>query len=887
MKFLALEVRNFRGVDHARVTFDRTGVTIIAGPNEVGKSSLAESISLLFDCQDSSRAQRVKSVSPVHRDGGTEVSLEFEAGEYHATYVKCFNKTTRTELIIHAPRAENLTGREAHERVEALLAKTVDMGLWRALRIEQDTPLDYPTLNGRASLATALDRAAGETRAGDRDVTLYDAAQAEYERFFTLATGKDKKLLMDAAAEVERLRENVRILKTRLDAVEEDAEESSRLDRAIADEEQALVDLGKRADEHSQALERVNALQTSVERLEARTEAARSAQGECNHRLRTRQDLVARLAELRKQDVELRARADERAPEQKRLRDAEAAALAALEEARAEAATAETAMARAADDEAFLRNQLEHAQLSERLERIRAANASARSAREVLDRNAVTEAVLEAIRDAHTGLIQARAAAEAGSPRLRVEALNDVELTAEDGTTKLAAGESWEQVVAGSRQVDIGTVARIHVDPAADSHTLRNQVGASQEAFSTFLERAGVADLDAAVRANREREDAVRQLADAERIVKVDLRDLSLDELEHKVMSLGRRIQAYPAERQEDTTLPADFDAAQTVHRESKAAAEAARRRRDEVAGEHEQARAAATKLELEMVSEQAGATHRASQIAAEHAALEEARSQHGDQALEQGAARAGDALAAAKEEEASARAELTSAGPDQVRLAADNASQAVLAATGRMSTARERRSAVRARLEQAGMEGLGEKVAAEKVALKRVETVHEAVQRQAGAARLLFETLRRHRNEARKRYVRPLAERIQQLGRFVYGDDFSIELNDDLTLKERTLKGRAVPFESLSGGAREQLSLLARLACALVVAEDGGVPLIFDDALGNSDSSRLEKLGAVLSMAGERCQVVILTCAPDRFRHVGRSRSIELETRAAEDLSG
>jgi uncharacterized protein YhaN len=90
-------------------------------------------------------------------------------------------------------------------------------------------------------------------------------------------------------------------------------------------------------------------------------------------------------------------------------------------------------------------------------------------------------------------------------------------------------------------------------------------------------------------------------------------------------------------------------------------------------------------------------------------------------------------------------------------------------------------------------------------------------------------------------------------------------------------LDGRSLPYRSLSVGAREQLSLLARLACALLVDPEEGVPLLLDDALGHSDPGRLEAMAGVLSLAAARSQVVILTCSPDRFGAVPGARVVRL----------
>jgi len=111
-----------------------------------------------------------------------------------------------------------------------------------------------------------------------------------------------------------------------------------------------------------------------------------------------------------------------------------------------------------------------------------------------------------------------------------------------------------------------------------------------------------------------------------------------------------------------------------------------------------------------------------------------------------------------------------------------------------------------------------------------------------------------------------------------VFGPDFEVELDEqDLSVVSRTLNGRTIPFASLSIGAKEQIALISRLACATIVAPDGGVPVILDDALGNSDPQRLATMGAALAVAGRQSQIIVLTCQPDRYEHVGGARTVRL----------
>ena len=110
------------------------------------------------------------------------------------------------------------------------------------------------------------------------------------------------------------------------------------------------------------------------------------------------------------------------------------------------------------------------------------------------------------------------------------------------------------------------------------------------------------------------------------------------------------------------------------------------------------------------------------------------------------------------------------------------------------------------------------------------------AILRRAKAAQLLYVTMSEERDKARRTYVAPLKEKIERLGRLVFNNSFEVEITEDLSIASRAMDGSNVPFESLSGGTKEQLSLISRLACAMTVSKDGGASLILDDALGYTD---------------------------------------------------
>jgi hypothetical protein len=151
------------------------------------------------------------------------------------------------------------------------------------------------------------------------------------------------------------------------------------------------------------------------------------------------------------------------------------------------------------------------------------------------------------------------------------------------------------------------------------------------------------------------------------------------------------------------------------------------------------------------------------------------------------------------------------------------------------------------------------------------------SVQRRARAAHLLRSVMTRHRDATRQRYVDPFREQLQRLGRMVFGDSFEVEVDSTLQICSRSLAGRTVPYDSLSGGAKEQLGIMARLAGAALVADQDSVPVLIDDALGFTDADRLAKMGQVFDAVGGDGQVIVLTCSPERYTGVLGAHGIEL----------
>jgi uncharacterized protein YhaN len=102
--------------------------------------------------------------------------------------------------------------------------------------------------------------------------------------------------------------------------------------------------------------------------------------------------------------------------------------------------------------------------------------------------------------------------------------------------------------------------------------------------------------------------------------------------------------------------------------------------------------------------------------------------------------------------------------------------------------------------------------------------------------------------------------------------DDISIEF-DEATLLPQTIRrnGLEENVDRLSGGMREQLSVLTRLAFARLLARDGRpAPVILDDAFVYSDDDRIEKMFDALHRQARDQQIIVFSCRQRAFAKLG-----------------
>lgn len=126
-------------------------------------------------------------------------------------------------------------------------------------------------------------------------------------------------------------------------------------------------------------------------------------------------------------------------------------------------------------------------------------------------------------------------------------------------------------------------------------------------------------------------------------------------------------------------------------------------------------------------------------------------------------------------------------------------------------------------------------------------------------------------RGEAREQYFGPVMDELKPLLSLLF-DEASITF-DDNTLLPGSLErgGQKEDVGVLSGGMREQLAVLTRLAFARLLAKSGeSVPVILDDALVYSDDDRIERMFDALHRQATDLQIIVFTCRQRAFERLG-----------------
>lgn len=871
MQIHAIELNHVRGIEHLRVDqLPKTGVIVIHGDNEAGKSTILEAIDVVLREKHRARNKNTRPLQTVGSSEGPEVTLDLTVGPHRMTVRKRFIAKPLSELTITTPRREQLTGSEADDRLEQILEEYLDKELVSTLFLRQDDLNDAVAAVGVPSLTQALNAQAGaDALAPDQaaeDTALMADIEREYSRYFTHKKGEPTKDYARLIAEVDKAEARVRSAQTTLDEQEQFVVDHERAVEDIASA-QAQLPVAKSELEANTEAARVAAQAT--QQLEAARELLQRAEMDT---ARAREDLAHReelaasataaaqaLDELKQSLAPAQKAAETERAERERLSSELSAAKSALDTARTEVKRARLASEHEAETAAFQ-------VLGKRLTELDAAEADLTAAEQAVAESGkeVTAAHVQEVEDAAAEVAVARRVHALQSAALIFSTTEAQDIEVDGQPQQLDPGEDTTVELRDGTAVTIGSVtARFRAGAGTDASTADALEGA-QRTLTELLEAHGCTDVDE-LRARREHQrELATELSAAKTAVATVLAGESASGLRAKAQALGAKLAEFeqPADEDVPPLTIAEADAAEDTARQAVERLEAAL-----APWLDGQAGTELIKVETQLASAQARAAEAVSAHEKAQADLPDADL---SARLEQAIAQQEQHQRAVAEAEAKQRA----ADPETAAKLAQGSQTLVESLQETIRTAEIRKA--RREGDIARHEGAAE-------ALDRATAEHEqlrvqldSMQRRAEAAAYLREVFHRHREAARSRYAQPFARRLEQLARRVYGHDVTFELSDALEVTARTHSGQTIALDSLSGGAKEQLAILTRFAIADLIREDAataGVPVVVDDALGSTDDNRLRLMATLFSDVGEHSQVIVFTCMPQRYsRVVGRT---------------
>ncbi len=871
MKIRAVRLANVgRFVEPVALEGLSGGLDVLAGPNELGKSTLLRAMRTALSEKYSSKRKESVGVLQPYGGGSPRIEIDFEIGSVVWRIRKQF-LSSASALLTNLDSGKSFRNADAEAELERLLPGQSDRTHFDLLWVEQGS--STAIVNPEGGLQTTLrDLVAAEVETiadGGAALRIRTAIAADLARYETETTKKPAREYATALADKSAAEKRLQFAKQKHDLAAGRLARLADVTTALqaiasrdvaAARESAYTAAGKRRDDaetarrhHELAVVAEQGARAQLERaglalqtFEAQLKALASAE-------QLRDGLGLEHQRLDALDTELGAKRDaaERSLDEALRRKAETAAAYAHVEA----------AIRAADHASQARIRCKQLADAKRLDgQIRAIVAA-------LAVSAATPERLAALRATQNELSALAARREASAPGIAISVT-----PAGLGRVRVAGrtAAAQENIKASMpTAIDIDGIATITVSPAqSDTETTeRNRELDLRESMARALALVGatsVADAELALLA--------RQAQDSERrILEAQLKALAPEGLASLAADVARLTPAEPAQAatptqtadlptlratlQETTTRDSqDVTAAEQAVQPLRRSAAEAREQRITIAAKLESAQTQVIRLS-EVLKDAAWRRDQLAVLQQETAAL---TALHGDK-----------------------QREMTSwrqAVPDAATWQGIQSAVAAAKTTIDRSVVEERRLSeevqnLEGQLIRDRDDDIASEVEAAQHALATASARVAAIERERAALTLLDRELRTAEVAGSNRIVAPILARIEPYLSAVV-PKARLGISDRLQPVDLNRDGTREPIDRLSLGTREQIVVIVRLGFARLLAEGGApVPLILDDALVYVDDQRIAAMFECLQQAAAAHQVIVLTCRERSFDRLGGHR--------------
>jgi len=872
MRIRDIEVQNFRKLRHVTVSGLKDGVNVITGENEAGKSTLLAAVQAALFQRHNVSGKVLDGMQPFGCAVGPQVKLGFEINEGIYRLRKTFGGSSGSAELVD-PSGRRFSNHDADHKLEELLhfqaaskggTKFHELGIWPLFWVEQGTTFQALNINPdvRATVQSSLRKEVGDILVGESGGRLKTRFAELYGRFFTSKTGLPTGELNAARKELSRLEALLSGKRSELAQLDHDV---TALEAALARRDKLTDPALKQRLEKAKAEAVIEAhtlqvleLQRTQADNELRLKRALLKNAQAAHQQRL--VLVNEVSRLEQRLTDCK-KADEVA--EKAVGQCETELQARIEQLDA----ARTAVKLATSRRLQMSHMLELVKLSasyavvaQRLTDATLAADKQAQASKVAAAIRVTSKDVERLRKLEQSLFQAEANLKAAATRIDFDVPEPSKLTVNGGPVPATRAMLATDVVS----ISIKAIGEICVTPGGEElDSRRQQRVAAQDALASALAELGVKSVQAVHELDQNRKDAESAINTHKSVVRALAPD-GLEALrqeastqEAQIHTLRRILGEIDLPQLDSATAAVAVAEGQEQHRSSEV------ERLDDEVGEVRTRRDDARMLKTTKETELRATIE---DLDRGREALASARTMKADEEIIQEAATAEVDERAAQDTYTALENRYKSEDPEGIALRVDTTSAALTALEEQIAEAERSINKLRITLDVLGQKGLGEECAAIESDSNAARIRLTAIELEANAVRVAYNTIVQVEQEANTQFLQPVVRRVQPyLNRLLPGSQ--IQLGTDMTIEGLQRGAVTEPFEWLSVGAREQLSMITRIAFADLLADEGvDAPIILDDALVYADDQRFADALTTLAFAAKRHQIIILTCHEHKY---------------------
>jgi DNA repair exonuclease SbcCD ATPase subunit len=869
MKIKRIELNNVGGVKHCNVNFNVNGITVIHGPNEIGKSTIVKAFDAVFKYPDSSRDRRVMALKPVGKDVGPEITIEFFLKEQNYLYKKRFLKEPITELRIQ--NKEVLSGRDAHEEINNILSQNFDKNLFDALRYIQGGGIENIKVQDSEVFLKALDKAAGGTwvdleKYGD----LFQAIKTYYENYYPSKNTRRKGQHELKKSDLDQLKEYLNEINEKIEAqkqyairIEELQDEIKKSNVELQRKDEQLKDCLSKLEDYQKRRQQLSEKELEIQRLI-------NKQNELKRKKDRLNEIKNELSILEKQKKQLDNDSTELQKQQVDCKKS----LKMLNENYSQLSDRNNQIKNIF--ELFeLKNRLEDRKtakklLEARVNSVKEANEKTIKAQELKQRSEINKKEKEKIKTLQKEIIELEAQIKTQTPALKVKTLADLSLRTSNGTKNV---KKLQEINFSKTELPLIIENLVEIDFSYSTYEeLMAKLQSKQFELAQTAERLGLnkddilGDLE---RREFDYEQAKNELKIADRIKKDALQDLSEEELYVKFCSATedvKNLELKIADLNKLVGLKQDYDPEEIKQEKENIESELSRINK-EIGSVSNQRQQIEKDLEANYV-DQKELEAKADKLIKEQAEILKI---YDLESLTNEIEKIDTEITDSQKQIQPLKEKLDQFDIETIELKKNTLEAEINHLRSSANNKGHEKAKLIGFLDQLESRDLQAEKNNAEAKLATLQRELDKEEKNARAVKLLYETFREFRDRAKVKYIGPYKKAVEKYAKLIWGNNVAVEIKqEDFSIQKRIVNSQDVGFDQLSVGAQEQLVLLAKLACASIIADNTdseiSIPLMLDDVLNNSDENRVENLIPALHEASKKLQIIILTCSPERF---------------------